>query len=50
MKVFKREDISEEGFETAEDFGDYLLRIGAVDEEAYAMNMQQSENLLANRV
>ena len=35
-KVFKREDISAEGMVTAEDFGDYLLRIGAVDEERYA--------------
>lgn len=36
-KVFKREDISAEGMVTAEDFGDYLLRIGAVDEERYAV-------------
>ena len=35
-KVFKREDISAEGMVTAEDYGDYLLRIGAMDEERYA--------------
>lgn len=35
VKVFKREDISEEGMETAEDLGDYLLRIGVVHEEDY---------------
>ena len=35
-KVFKREDISAEGMVTAEDYGDYLLRIGAVDEGRYA--------------
>ena len=34
-KVFKREDISADGMVTAEDYGDYLLRIGAVDARRY---------------
>lgn len=34
-KVFKCADISAEGMETAEDFGDYLLEKGAVDKESY---------------
>ena len=35
LKVFKREDISAEGMETAEDYGDYLLNKGAIDESLY---------------
>lgn len=35
VKVFKRDDISTDGMETAEDLGDYLLRIGKVDRENY---------------
>ena len=35
LKVFKREDISAEGMETAEDYGDYLLRKGIITEEQY---------------
>lgn len=31
----KQKDISQEGFDTAEDYGDYLLRIGSVDQEKY---------------
>lgn len=46
VKVFKREDISEEGMETAEDFGDYLLRCGKVEEHEYRKLMDESEKLL----
>lgn len=35
LKVFKREDISAEGMDTAEDYGDWLLRVGAIDGERY---------------
>jgi len=34
-KVIKKNDISTEGMDTAEDFGDYLLRSGKVDKEEY---------------
>lgn len=34
-KVFKREGISEEGMETAEDFGDYLLRTKKITQDEY---------------
>ncbi len=34
-KVFKRDGISAEGMDTAEDFGDYLLRIGRIDKIEY---------------
>lgn len=47
-KVFKKEDISTEGMETAEDLGDYLLRIGKVDKEEYEKN-QEKANSLINR-
>lgn len=33
--MFKRDGISTEGMETAEDLGDYLLRIGQIDKEMY---------------
>ena len=41
-KVFKREDVSAEGMVTAEDYGDYLLRIGAVDADRYAALQAQA--------
>ncbi|HYF83406.1 MAG TPA: sugar transferase [Clostridia bacterium] len=34
-KVFRRDGISAEGMDTGEDFGDYLLRIGKIDENIY---------------
>ncbi len=46
FKVFKREDISEEGMETAEDLGDYLLRIGSVDDGEYQAKQQQAKELM----
>lgn len=42
IKVFKREDISEEGFETAEDFGDYLLRVGKVNRLDYEEKQKEA--------
>ncbi|MDU6359647.1 MAG: sugar transferase [Clostridiales bacterium] len=46
FKVFKREDISADGMSTAEDFGDYLLRVGQVSEEEYQQNMILSKELI----
>ena len=46
FKAFiKQENISQEGMDTAEDLGDYLLRIGAVDEEVYKKRMIISKEL-----
>lgn len=45
--LFRHEDVSAEGMATAEDFGDYLLRIGAVTELEYAEKQQESERELA---
>lgn len=46
VKVFKREDISEEGMETAEDLGDYLLRTNRIDKEEYTRNMELAKELV----
>ena len=46
IKVFRREDICEEGMETAEDFGDYLLGIGKVTQEEYEIKQTEAKNLL----
>ena len=35
LSVFKREDISAEGMETAEDLGDYLLNSGKIEKTIY---------------
>jgi len=44
-KVFARADISEEGMETAEDLGDYLLRIGSIEETEYNLLLEESREL-----
>ena len=46
FKVFKREDISADGMSTAEDFGDYLLRVGQVSEDEYQQNLVLSKELI----
>ena len=46
IKVFNKDDISTEGMETAEDLGDYLLRIGKVDQFEYDKNQELSRELL----
>lgn len=35
FKVFARKDINTDGMETAEDYGDYLLRVGKISKEYY---------------
>lgn len=49
FKVLKHEDISEEGMETAEDFGDYLLRAGKVTKAEYDDKQAESKELLRVR-
>ena len=44
--VLRREGISEVGFETAEDFGDYLLRTGQVSKEEYQTKQEEAKFLL----
>ena len=45
MCVLRKSDISAEGMDTAEDYGDYLLRVGAVTE--YRDKQLESNRLLA---
>lgn len=45
-KVFKRDGISAEGMDTAEDFGDYLLRVGKINEIEYAELLEQGRRLI----
>lgn len=42
----KRDGISQEGMDTAEDFGDYLLKSGAVSEEDYSRRQSEAKELL----
>lgn len=42
----KQEDIETEGMATSEDFGDYLLRTGQIDEEAYKDGQTEARELL----
>jgi len=46
LNVFRREDISAEGFETAEDYGDYLLRNNKITKEQYDLHMQESKDYI----
>jgi len=45
FKVFKKENISTEGMDTAEDLGDYLLRIGKMEKEEYQKRLELSKEL-----
>ncbi len=45
-KVFAREDIAAEGMETAEDFGDYLLRTKQISKQDYEAKQAQAIELL----
>lgn len=45
-KVLKSDDIASDGMETAEDFGDYLLRMGKITENEYLKKQKGSSALL----
>lgn len=45
-KVLKRENTSTEGMDTSEDYGDYLLRIGKINEAYYWEKQQEAIELL----
>nr|WP_231684113.1 sugar transferase [Phosphitispora fastidiosa] len=44
-KAFKREGVAAEGMETAEDYGDYLLRVGSIDDDAYKVGVEESKQI-----
>lgn len=48
-KVFEREGIQSEGMETAEDFGDYLLRTKRVGVNEYDFRMEKASQLIAGQ-
>ena len=43
---FKQEGVSQEGMDTAEDMGDYLLRTGKVSKETYDEKQMEAKELL----
>lgn len=45
-KVLKRENTSTEGMDTSEDYGDYLLRMGKIDEEYYRLKQWEADEIL----
>lgn len=45
-KVFKRDGITEEGMETAEDLGEYLLRTGNVAQNQFEQKQNEAKQLL----
>ena len=49
LKVFKREGVSTEGMDTAEDFGDYLLRCKKITIEQYQTKQKEAELLLEDK-
>lgn len=46
LKVFQRDGINEEGMETAMDFGDYLLKKGAIEQAYYDKKQQEAKDLI----
>jgi undecaprenyl phosphate N,N'-diacetylbacillosamine 1-phosphate transferase len=46
VKVFKRDGVSAEGMDTAEDFGDYLLREKKISTNEYYAAMEESKGLM----
>ena len=49
FKIANQDDISTEGMETAEDLGDYLLRIGKINSKEYEKHINISKKLLLSQ-
>lgn len=47
--LLRHDDVSTEGMVTAEDLGDYLLRVGAVDQDTYADRQHEAKELVGTR-
>lgn len=45
MKVLKRKDIQEDGMETAQDFGDYLLANNKITQEEYIKKIEEAKRI-----
>jgi len=50
FKVTAREDITTDGMETSEDYGDWLLRKGVIDKNYYNKKINQSHKILSSGV
>lgn len=48
-KVLKRENTSTEGMDTSEDYGDYLLRIGTINEAYYREKQWEADGILGKK-
>lgn len=48
LKVFKRDGISAEGLDTAEDFGEYLLRMKKITKKEFLLSIEKSKKLQKN--
>lgn len=48
-KVLKREGITADNMATAEDYGDYLLRLGKIDSDTYWKRLKEVKELLDRR-
>jgi lipopolysaccharide/colanic/teichoic acid biosynthesis glycosyltransferase len=46
IKVLKKSDVATNGMSTAEDYGDYLLRIGNITYEYYLLKVDESNSLI----
>ena len=47
LKVLKKENVTTEGMETAEDLGDYLLRLGLIDKKLYEDKQAEAQRILS---
>lgn len=47
MNVLRRKDINTHGMATAEDFGDYLLRVGSIGKDIYDVQLEESRRVMA---
>jgi lipopolysaccharide/colanic/teichoic acid biosynthesis glycosyltransferase/glycosyltransferase involved in cell wall biosynthesis len=48
VKVIKKDGISAEGMDTAEDLGDYLLRAGTIEQSEYIAGQEESKLLISS--
>lgn len=48
-KVLDKNGISAEGFATAEDLGDYLLRVGRIDQKYYSCMQEKCSEIMTDR-
>ena len=46
FKVSAQEDIATDGMETAEDYGDWLLRTGQIEKEEYDKKQTEAKKIL----